>query len=178
MNSVELWSWLLWSCKRVDFLIWVLLSCCLYSCSLTRDKFLQQQKQERRLELTNSERKVEKTDIKKQVQTTDSTSSNFSLLIKPIGSFTYSEQYGFVGNAEYIMLKGQSFNKQQTSISEKTKAESYSERKMKQVQKTKASVSDKRVAVKRTLPSWLYLLLGLPLIWAIWFFVRKIRAYA
>lgn len=111
--------------------------------------------------MISQEKSVEKSNAKKHIETRDSTTSNFSLLIKPIGSFSYSEKHGFVGNAEYVMLSGQLSNQQQTLTSENTNAESRTKHKIVQTQTSKASMSQKIIATKRTLPIWLYPLLVL-----------------
>lgn len=174
IKRVEVPICLLLSCKKVG--LWCCLVLCglMCGCSLTRNKSLQQQKQESHSQTSTQEKTNEKTTFKRQEETIDSTSAHFSMLIKPIGTFAYSDLYGFIGNAEYIFLNGQSMKRQQTLRSEKTKTESNTYKKVGQSKKNKAAMRERAIVIKNTLPRWLYLLLGLPLIWLVYLLLSKV----
>lgn len=72
-----------------------------------KKKDLQEHKQSNSVKIVSGEKSLEKLKTMTHAEVKDSMLSNFSTLIKPIGHFSYSEKNGFSGDAEYLMLTGQ-----------------------------------------------------------------------
>lgn len=103
---------------------------------------------------------------------TDSVTQEYEIQIRPKGSFSFSKDLGFIGEAEVVQIKGnsQSLVKQIeliSSLEKKKETETLQDRKIK-----KEQIKHKQ-EMKKSTPTWKWVMASLILVAGLIWWIRK-----